>query len=345
MSTWTLQQLGWNSFFQQQLSLPEYETLRPVRVVEQYRDRLAVAGDRLELDLPLFNSMPGMTVGDWLLLDSEDRFQRLLERKSLFSRKAAGTRVKEQLIAANVDTAFLVSSLNQDFNLNRIERYLALVHEAGAEPVVVLTKVDLVADPDTPVQQVRALDPMLFVESLNATDPDAVDSLRDWCPGGSTAVFLGSSGVGKSTLANSLLGENLQATGDIREDDGKGRHTTTRRSLLPIPGGGLLLDTPGMRELQLADVDEGLGKTFADIVDIARDCRFTDCQHASEPGCAVLAALEAGRLDARRLNNYRKLLREQALNSATLAEKRSRDKAQGKLYKRVLAQSQGHKKR
>ena len=257
MLTAELEQLGWSAFFQQQLSLQEYEDFAAVRVVQQYRDHLVVAGDAGETDLPVHHKMPPLTVGDWLLVDDVGRYERLLERKSLFSRKAAGSRVQEQLIAANVDTAFLVCSLNQDFNLNRIERYLALVNEAGAEPVVVLTKSDLVDDPASLRAQVQALDPMLMVEMLNATAADEVAPLKAWCKAGTTAVFLGSSGVGKSTLSNALLGKELQSTGGIREDDGKGRHTTTSRSLLRMPAGGLLLDTPGMRNCSWLTLKRG----------------------------------------------------------------------------------------
>lgn len=340
----TLAGLGWSGYFQQQLSLDEYETLTPVRVLEQHREHLTVAGEATEIDIPVLHSMPAVTVGDWLLLDKDGGFSRLLDRKSRFSRKAAGSKVQEQLIAANIDTAFLVCSLNQDFNLSRIERYLALIHEAGAEPVIVLTKADLVDDAESLAGTVRALDPRLMVEVVNGTDEQSVEPLKVWCRAGSTIVFLGSSGVGKSTLANTLLGRQALDTGGIRADDGKGRHTTTARSLHALPAGGLLLDTPGMRELQLADVESGLEKTFADIQQLAEHCRFSDCEHQSEPGCAVLVALEAGVIDERRLNNYRKLLREQAMNSASLAQKRSRDKELGKFYRSVQGESRQRKK-
>jgi ribosome biogenesis GTPase / thiamine phosphate phosphatase len=339
-----LENLGWRAFFMQQLSLEEYEGLLPARVLEQHREHLLVAGEGLECDLPVLPAMPVMTVGDWLLLDHDKQFKRLLERKSIFSRKAAGSKVQEQLIAANVDVALLVCSLNQDFNLSRIERYLALIHESGAEPVVVLTKADLVENADALAAEVRNLDPLLLVEVVDATDPESVEPLKNWCKTGNTIVFLGSSGVGKSTLANTLMGGHSQATGSIRDDDGKGRHTTTARSLHVLPEGGLLLDTPGMRELQLADVASGLEKTFADIEALASGCRFGDCSHESEPGCAVLAALSAGDIDERRLNNYRKLMREQAMNSASLAQKRSRDKALGKFYRSVQDESRQRKK-
>ena len=288
--------------------------------------------------------MPAMTVGDWLLLTPELRFDQLLERKSLFRRKAAGTRVDEQLIAANVDTLFIVTSLNEDLNPSRIERYLSLANEAGAEPVIILSKADLSDDPEEMRRDIQALDPHLMVETVNCLDPDDADKLAPWCEPGQTIALLGSSGVGKSTLVNTLLGGEVQSTAAIREDDSKGRHTTTGRSLHLMPQGALLLDTPGMRELQLADCDEGVNATFADITALAEQCRFGDCQHDSEPGCAVKIAIESGELAVRRLANYRKLMREQAFNSASLAEKRARDKDFGKMIKSVLSEKNSRKR-
>lgn len=335
--------MGWGPHFQQQLSLEEYERCQPGRVLQQHKSRLLLATENGLIDLPVQPAMPAIVVGDWLLLDDNGGYLRLLERFSLFSRKAAGTRVQTQLIAANVDTAFLVSSLNQDFNLSRIERYLTLVNEAGVEAVVVLTKADLSEEVESCVEAVRSLDPMLMVEAINALDQNSVAKLDPWCGEGKTVLFLGSSGVGKSTLVNTLMGDAVQDTSGIREDDSKGRHTTTGRSLHVLAKGGLLLDTPGMRELQLADVEDGLEKTFADISALAQSCRFADCGHQSEPGCAILAALESGELDERRFLNYQKIMREQAMNSATLAEKRSRDKALGKYYRSVLSESRRRK--
>lgn len=335
--------LGWSPHFQQQLSLEEYEQCRPGRILQQHKSQLQVATEGGLVDLPMSSTMPAVVVGDWLLLDKEGHYLRLLDRFSLFSRKAAGSKVQTQLIAANVDTAFVVTSLNQDFNLSRVERYLTLVHEAGVEPVVVLTKADLSDDVESSVKAVQSLNPMLMVEAVNALAVDSVAKLAPWCGEGKTVLFLGSSGVGKSTLVNTLMGETIQVTSGIREDDSKGRHTTTGRSLHPLPSGGLLLDTPGMRELQLADVEGGLEKTFSDISALAQSCRFADCSHVSEPGCAILAALESGDLDHRRMENYRKIMREQQINSATLAEKRSRDKALGKFYRTVQSESRRRK--
>ena len=331
-----LSDLGWQAWFQQQLSLEEWEITVPARVIEQHRSGVVLATGEAVLTVPLLATTPELVVGDWLLLDSEQRVLRRLERKTCFARKAAGSELKKQIISANVDIAFIVSSMNDDFNLNRIERFLTLVNEAGAEPVVVLSKSDQVQSPEQFVEQVHAIDPYLAVEMVNCLDAESVARLMPWIRRGTTIAVLGSSGVGKSTLINTLLGEQRQSTGEIREDDAKGRHTTTSRSLIAMKNGGLLLDTPGMREIQLADAREGIAATFADIEALASRCRFADCQHQTEPGCAVLAAIDAGKLDQRRLDNYMKLLREESRNTASLAEQRKASKAQGKFYKQVM---------
>ncbi len=332
----TRTQLGWRSFFQQQLDLANWEY--PVaRVTAQHRNRLEFLCEAGGSVLELHPGMPVITVGDWLLLTPEGQFHQLLERQSLFRRKAAGSRVGEQLIASNVDTLFIVTSLNEDFNLNRIERYLSLAHEANTEPVVILSKADLCDDSEGVSRQVQSLDPLLMVEPINCLDAGEIQKLRPWCGTGQTVALMGSSGVGKSTLVNSLIGGDVNDTAPIRQDDGKGRHTTTRRSLHLMPLGGLLLDTPGMRELQLADCDEGISATFDDIASLAEQCRFGDCQHDSEPGCAVQDAIARGQLETRRLASFRKLMREQKFNSATLAQKRARDKSFGKMVKSHLA--------
>ena len=324
---------GWQPYFQQQLHADEWAASKPARVISQERSVLELAGADFTCTLPLLNSMPAMTVGDWVLLDKDLRFQRLLERSSLFARKAAGTGVTAQLIAANVDTLFIVSSLNQDFNLNRIERYLVLAHEARVQPLVVLTKADLCADPAEQVAQACKLGAGMLALAVNALDAHSVSKLAPWCGAGQTVALMGSSGVGKSTLVNTLLGTTVQQTQAIRADDAKGRHTTTRRSLHPLAEGGLLLDTPGMRELQLFVGEQSVEEAFADVGALAARCRFADCVHGNEPGCAVRAALEAGTLDARRLENYGKLLREQERNSATLAEQRARSRQLGRQYR------------
>ncbi|NRB66056.1 MAG: ribosome small subunit-dependent GTPase A [Vibrio sp.] len=338
-----LAQLGWNNSFQQQLTLEELEHSCIARVVEHHRSGYKLLSEDGEMTLAIHKSLPMMTVGDWLLLDKQGGFERLLDRQSLFARKAAGSKVAEQLIAANVSTLFIVCALNDDFNLSRIERYLATSNEAEVEPVIVLTKADLVTDAEEKRQQVQQLDPLLMVEMLNALDGEQYTSLSSWCNSGSTVAFMGSSGVGKSTLVNGLLGEPVQLTGGIRDSDSKGRHTTTGRSMHFLPSGGVLIDTPGMRELQLFDCADGVSETFADIETLAAQCRFSDCCHHSEPECAVTGAIETGQLDHRRLKNYQKLLREQERNGATISERRTSHKQQTKMYRNVQAARRNRK--
>ena len=337
--SYSLSQLGWKPFFQQQLTLDELDSHIVSRVVAQHRSSIELLTEQGKLSLPFISSMPDLTVGDWVLLNSEHHFQRVLERFSLFSRKAPGSKLDTQLIAANIDTVFVISSLNANFNLSRIERYLALANGATVEPVVVLTKSDLCEDPGNYIQQVRSIDSMLMVEAVNGLEVASVKVLEPWCNPGNTVAFLGSSGVGKSTLVNTLLGFSAQSTGSIREDDGRGHHTTTARSLHIMPAGGLLLDTPGMRELQISDCEQGLEDTFSEIIELAANCKFKDCHHQSEPGCAVLAAINEGELEERRFNNYLKLMREQAVNSASLADKRATNRKLGRYHRSVQTQA------
>ncbi|ATX82420.1 ribosome biogenesis GTPase [Mariprofundus ferrinatatus] len=336
-------QLGWKPYYQQQLTLEEWESATMGRVISQERGVIHVQTSEGRRSIHISKGMPAFAVGDWVVLDASGKFIRLLERLSLFSRKAAGTKVSTQLIASNIDTVFIVSSMNQDFNLNRIERYLALANEAGVEPVIILTKLDTCEDPDQYIEQINAMDRFLETVAVNSLDSDSVRKLDAWCAEGKTLAFLGSSGVGKSTLINTLLGEHVQHTSSIREDDAKGRHATTSRSIHMLPSGGLLLDTPGMRELQLAGCEQGVDETFREIGELAGQCRFKNCQHENEPGCAVRAAIESGDLDGRRLANYLKLMKEQELNAATLAEKRAKEREFGR-YIHAYKKSKSGKK-
>ena len=341
-NTLELADYGWSSHFQSQLDLTDVETSTPVRVLAVHRGAIEVAGPNFTGGLPTSiledsDDEDRTTVGDWLLLDQRThRPRRRLERRSLFKRKEPGTGRSIQLIAANVDTLLSVSSCNQDFNLARLERYLALARDAAVQPIVVLTKADLVDDPSSYSAKTARLLPSLLVECLDARSRTDVARLEPWCGRGQTVALLGSSGVGKSTLTNTLADDKVQATRDIREDDAKGRHTTSGRSLHRLSSGGWLLDTPGMRELQLTDSERGLDDVFADIVGLAAACRFNNCGHQSEPGCAVLTAIERGDLDPNRLKRYRKLIAENAKNRASLAERRSRDRAFGKMVKGVM---------
>jgi ribosome biogenesis GTPase / thiamine phosphate phosphatase len=333
---------GWNTFFTSQLETDDFERGVPVRVMAVHRGAIHVSGPGVDATIPPFRSVcdnaeTSATVGDWLIVDSEtQQHRRLLQRRSLFKRRAAGTGRDVQLIAANVDTLFIVTSCNQDFNIARLERYLALALDADVMPVVVLTKADLCDDPKVFADQAYTLPSVQFVETLNALDPSEVGRLAPWCASGQTVALMGSSGVGKSTVVNTLMGHADIATQGIREDDAKGRHTTTGRALHRMPLGGWLIDTPGMRELQLTDVQSGLDEVFSDIVELARSCRFSTCQHDVEPGCAVTTAVEAEKLGMERLKRWRKLVAEEAYNNESLVARRSRDKAFGKMIKRVM---------
>ena len=284
------------------------------------------------------------TVGDWVVLDeSLTRIEQVLERKSLFKRIGAGSGNEIQPIAANVDTLFIVTSCNEEFKESRLERYLALCDEAGAKPVIVLTKTDLADDTDTYICRARSVQAGVPVETTNALDPTTLDGVRAWIDENSTVALVGSSGVGKSTILNALAENSLAATSEIREQDKKGRHTTTHRELHQLPSGGLLIDVPGIRELRVAEIEYSLGTVFEDIELLAMQCQFADCKHVTEPGCAVLQAIAENILDSRRLANFRKLRRENALATATLAEKRAQDRDFGKMVKeaKFLKQRKG----
>ena len=331
----TITQLGWKPFFQQQLSLEEFTELQIGRIIEQHRNNLIVLSEQGQLSLIMPPNCERVCVGDWVLFDKSNRLFRPLQRQSLFERKAPGSQVNTQLIAANIDILIIVCSLNKDFNLNRIERYLAIANDAQVEPIIVLTKADQCSDVDAKRIQVQALDKFMMVHTLNALQENELKPLKNYCQQGKTIAFLGSSGVGKSTIVNGLLGYQALDTGVIRENDSKGKHTTTFRALKVLSQGGVLMDTPGMRELQLADCEQGVNETFSEVIGLATQCRFKNCEHASEPGCAVRNAIENDELSQRRFDSYQKLIKEQAFNSATLSQKKAKDKAFGKMINRV----------
>ena len=272
----------------------------------------------VRLILPGQANTADYAVGDWVLVEPErPLLVRRLDRKTLLQRRTEGGGAP-QLIAANVDTLFIVSSCNDDMNPARLERYLALANEAGTTPVIVLTKADQVADAQPFYDQAAALQRGLPVVTLNAKSPEAAEILRPWCGPGQTVTLVGSSGVGKSSLLNTLADkapDEAQLTGSIRENDAKGRHTTTSRSLHQVIGGGWVIDTPGIRTLHVSDISTGLDQLFAEIAELTPDCKFRDCTHAHEPGCAVRAAVVAGHLDAARLERWRKLTDEVRANT------------------------------
>ena len=329
-----LDALGWGPFFASQTDAETLARTPAARVVSVDRNGLHVLGVGIDLRIP---PRTDVTVGDWLLLDlAMARAHRLLTRKSLLKRRAPGSDRQLQLIAANLDTVFVVTSCNQDFNIARLERYVALAFEAGIQPVIILTKADLVPDPSTLIETAGRISERVPVVALDARGEEPAVRLSPWCRPGQTVAFLGSSGVGKSTLSNALAGSDLIATQAIREDDAKGRHTTTRRALHLIPGGCMVVDTPGMRELQLVDAATGIADTFEDMVALSAQCRFADCRHESEPGCAVREAIQRGQIDAARLKRWRKLLAENIVNSESLAQRRARERSFGKMVRTVI---------
>ena len=322
---YALQDLGWTDSHTTEFEPHAAAGLVPARVAAQHRGSYSVFTElgelraepagRLSHEASGAGDLPA--VGDWVAVAArpDERaatIQHVFARRTKFSRKVAMNASEEQVLAANVDTVFLLMSLNEDFNLRRLERYMTMAWESGAQPVVVLTKTDLCPEWELRVLEVEAIAFGVSVHAISSVTGDGLDLVRSHLEPGRTIALLGSSGVGKSTLVNTLAGEELLATQDIREDDGEGRHTTTHRQLVLLPGGGLVLDTPGMRELQLWESSDGISETFTDVEEIAAKCRFSDCAHKTEPGCAVQAAIEDGTLPFARWASYKKLQRELA---------------------------------
>jgi ribosome biogenesis GTPase len=318
----TLTQLGWNEQLSEEFEPHRQAGLVPGRVAVQHRGAWDVLTDQGELRVDVAGRLRHEAasqaelpaVGDWVAVvarpgEGSGTIQAVLPRRTKFSRKTAWQAAEEQVLVANVDVVFVVTSLNEDLNLRRLERYLTLAWESGATPVIVLTKADLVDDPAPAVAEVESVAFGVPAIATSTRTRVGLEALRSWLPVGTTGALLGSSGVGKSTLVNALAGDELQLTREIR-DDGRGRHTTVRRELIVLADGGLIVDTPGMRELQLWDADEGLDEAFEDVTALFAGCRFSDCAHDTEPGCAVRAALEDGTLAADRWESYRKLQRE-----------------------------------
>jgi len=315
-----LDELGWNDRFA--ASFQEHarggrvpgrvvlEHTHIYRVATEAGEVLARVSGRLRHRAETRPDFPA--VGDWVVLapseDGDSRIHTILPRFSRFSRRAAGDTTEEQIVAANIDVVFLVGGLDGDFNPRRLERYLVVAWDSGATPVIVLNKADLVETPERHVEEVRASAPGVTVHAVSARDPRSLDPLREHLGSGKTGALLGSSGVGKSTIVNRLVGHDLLRTHDVRESDSRGRHTSTNRQLVVLDGRqGILIDTPGMRELQLWDSGESGGDAFADVTAFGADCRFRDCRHMQEPGCAVRAAVKRGELPAERFEHYQKL--------------------------------------
>lgn len=340
-----LDDLGWCDFFAANLAPHKANGWRPARVVVHNRLGYVIVAEAGELTAVVSGKFRHQAhspadypvVGDWVaveIIESEEKalIHAVLPRRTKFSRTMAGGTTDEHILSANVDDVFIVAALAGELNLRRIERYLALAHDSGAAPTIVLTKLDLCDDAATVKASVQELAGSVPVLALSNVSGKGVKALRRVIRPGHTAVLLGPSGVGKSTLVNHLCGEELLAVQPVREDDQKGRHTTTRRELLLLRGGGLIIDTPGMRELQLWEGDAGITDAFEDIATIAAGCKFSDCTHGEEPDCAIRAALAAGSLTAGRVESYRKLRSEAASFQGRSAarvreEKRRRIKA------------------
>ncbi len=340
-----LKDYGWNDIFAEEWNRRADKSMFPGRIIADFGQQLRIAAERGEFSAgrPIAKGDEGiqLAVGDWVALESNlqgnDVVIRLvLDRRTKFSRAAAGIEVKEQVVAANADTVFLIQSLNRDFNIRRLERYLIAAWDSGAMPVVVLTKADCCEDALDKISQVYAAAPGVEVFAISSVTGQGIEEIRKYLLPGKTIALLGSSGVGKSTLVNRLAGEELLKTQSIREDDSKGRHTTTHRELVLLPGGGLLLDTPGMRMLSLWEADTGMDIMFGDIEELVSSCRFHDCRHENEPGCAVAEALASGTLESKRWESWQKLQKELAhLEAKKNGKLRLQEKQWGKQIAKI----------
>jgi ribosome biogenesis GTPase len=350
----TLEDYGWSQHFAEAFAPFAAEGFEAGRVLLQHNRIYALYTAAGELEAETTGRLRYLArgaddlpaVGDWVVIRStaeegKAKIHEVLPRRSKFSRKTAGRETEEQIVAANVDTVFLVTGLDNDYNPRRVERYLIMAWESGAEPVVVLNKADLVEDAEAKREEIESVAPGVPVLLLSAKRGEGVEQLHPYIGRGRTVALMGSSGVGKSTIVNRLLGSEVQRTQEVRLSDAKGRHTTTHRELFLLPSGGLVLDTPGMRELQLLVSEKGLRETFEEIEEIAAHCRFGDCRHEGEPDCAVREALESGALDASRYENYRKMQAEMR-HAATLVDQRKaqEEKARVKRVHRAFNKSQ-----
>jgi ribosome biogenesis GTPase len=349
-----LDDLGWNQFFARHFAVTSDKQQVPGRVVEEskglYRvcaeagDYLAQVTGRIRYLAEDRTDYPA--VGDWVVLELRPQESRatiagILPRKTILLRKAAGRAMQEQILGTNLDLVFIVASLNQELNLRRIERYLAMVWESGARPVILLNKADLCSDPAARVTELERIAPGAAVLSLSAVTGNGIERVRHYLAAGQTAALIGSSGVGKSTIINALSAPAAQRVQPVRAADDRGRHTTTSRQLLLLSGGAIVIDTPGMRELQPWESIEGVAQAFEEIDVLAGQCRFRDCRHQREPGCAVAHAVEDGRLTPERLENFRKLQAELRFQERKVSvAARQEDKARWKQIHRELRQRQ-----
>jgi ribosome biogenesis GTPase / thiamine phosphate phosphatase len=349
----TLEELGYNEILERARTEGGLEGHVVGRVTAEHKERYVVRTADGELNAEVTGRLRAMArdrmdfpaVGDWVALMIHEpghaTIHQVFPRTSVITRKATGNSGGTQVIAANVDHAFIVQAADRDFNINRLQRYLTICHAAGVRPIIVLTKTDLIA-----AQQVEEIEARIHARianvpiiALSNVTSNGCDALRRSIEKGKTYCLLGSSGVGKSTLLNKLIGEEAMRTGSISDSTNKGRHITSHRELVVLPSGGIIIDNPGMREVGITNAEGGLAGTFMDITELARECRFTDCTHTTETGCAVLAALQHGEMDEATLANYQKMKSEASHFEATVAERRKKDRAFGKMVKRYKKDS------
>lgn len=347
----TIKSLGYDDWFQHREDDDKRAIHGVARVISVHKDSFIISKG----EQPIFAELSGNllysvdntedlpTTGDWVYADCFDDdthaiIYGVLPRKTLLKRKAAGKLIDYQLIAANIDVAFIIQSLNENFNLRRLERYLVMVNESGINPIILLSKCDLLSQQeiDDIKTQILELTPQTTVIAFSNLDKDNLDSIQTLLTAGQTYCLLGSSGVGKTTLLNSLMGDETFTTQSVSKKQAKGRHTTTSRELVRLESGAMIIDTPGMRELGSLSVDDGLDETFSDIVTLSQSCRFSNCSHNNEKGCAILSAIELGDLSEQRYQNYLKMKKESDFNHMSYYEKRQKDKNFGKLIKETM---------
>jgi ribosome biogenesis GTPase / thiamine phosphate phosphatase len=343
-----LEELGFNSWFEEKIKYSKFSKENLARVIIVNKNKYTIRGQKSEVQAEvtgkiIYNAESKLalpTVGDWIFAEYFDKntfavIQEILPRKSTLKRKIAGKRIEFQLIASNIDIAFIMQSLDDDFNMRRLERFLVMTNESNIEPIVLLSKNDLISSEDlnNKIAEVRNINHDCRIAAFSNKDGNGLKQIENIIKPGMTYCLLGSSGVGKTTLINNLIGEDKYATGDVRKKGSKGRHITTRRQLIVLKEGGIIIDTPGMRELANIGARSGIDETFNDIYKLSGNCRYSDCTHTVEPGCSVTGALKNGEIDQKHYDNYLKLKKESEYNEMTYLEKRRKAKDFGKFIK------------